>query len=178
MAIGRSAVGHFLSIVWVCFDFRRRSPLWGQPLVFFKTADGPSHTPAISVTYLPAFFGAFLDVSRQGEFKNTSIFTKSPCRTPSPKKSTKTLMSVFPRLFVLFYHFFRAFFSDENSKTLRKTIYKKIAPKSFYKRIDKKPKTGVFSVRGVQKHHTKYQASDLPTDPRGSPICAFLLAPS
>jgi hypothetical protein len=74
-------------------------------------------------------------------------------------------------------------FCDGSSKTLKKTLYKKIVSKSFYKKIDTNPKSifldyanhvfGRFSVRGVQKHHNKYRknksdpgpflASDLPT---------------
>jgi hypothetical protein len=104
-----------------------------------------------------------------------------------PEKIDKSFDVSFPSTFCFVSSFFGRF-SEMKIQKLRKTIYKKIARKSFYKRIDKNPKTGVFSVRGVQKHHTKYQknriwpqsflASDLPTDPRGSPICAFLLAPS
>ena len=66
---------------------------------------------------------------------------------------------------------FRVFLSDVSSKALQKTLYKKIASKSFYKKNEQKnPKPyfsrfffitflGVsrFSVRGVQKHEKKLE---------------------
>jgi hypothetical protein len=86
-------------------------------------------------------FGRF---SARGVQKHhTNTFAKSPCRKLFPKQSTKISMSVFPRFFVL--SRFRVFLSDESSKTLQKAFFGKIALKSFYKKIDQKSKTDLFS---------------------------------
>jgi hypothetical protein len=48
--------------------------------------------------------------------------------------------------FLLFYRVFWVFLSDESSKTLQKTFYKKNVSKNFYKQIGGKPKTDFSSV--------------------------------
>jgi hypothetical protein len=67
-------------------------------------------------------------------------------------------MSIFPR-FVFVLSRFRLFFSDGNSKSLKKTSHRKV----FTKKSTTNPKSiflvllfGRFSVRGVQKHDKKY----------------------
>jgi hypothetical protein len=75
-------------------------------------------------------------------------------------------MSGFPRFFG-----FRVFLSDGSSKTLQKTLYKKSRRKEITKKNDQKSKTdfsrfvhqvfGRYSVRGVQKHHTKYRKKEI-----------------
>jgi hypothetical protein len=135
----------------------------GPPRTFAKSQ---THPPA-DFFFLPFFLGTFLGVSRQGEFKNTTknVFAKSPCRKFSPKKTTKTPMSVFPRLFLVLSRF-RVLRSDGSSKTLQKTVYKKSCRKVFTKKSTKNQKSifwaiffnhvfGRFSVSGVQKHHNK-----------------------
>jgi hypothetical protein len=99
-------------------------------------------------------FGRF---SARGVKKHhTNIFAKSPCRKLFPKKTTKISMSVFPRLFVLFYRSFRRFSAMGVQK------HKKIVSKSLKKNSTKIQNRfvldlfyhvfGRFSVRKVQTH--------------------------
>jgi hypothetical protein len=66
------------------------------------------------------------------------------------------------------------FLSDGSSKIQQKTFHKKNRVEKFYKKFDKNPKPifrffyhvfGRFSVRGVQKHHKKYQTNKSNPDP-------------
>jgi hypothetical protein len=116
---------------------------------------------------LGTFFRAFLGKgSKKKQKHQKNIFTKSLCRKLFPKKSTKTSMSVFPRLFCFIA--FPGVSQRQESKLLQKTFYKKIVSKSFYKTIDKKIPNrfslfflitflvfGRFSVRGVEKRIKK-----------------------
>jgi hypothetical protein len=86
--------------------------------------------------------GAFLSV-RGVQKHHTNIFAESPCRKLFPTKSTKTSMPVFFDFFCL--SRFRVFLSGGSSKTLQKTFYQKIVSNCFYKKIDQKSKTEIFS---------------------------------
>jgi hypothetical protein len=73
-------------------------------------------------------FGFFLGVQKH----HVHIFATSPCRKLSPKKSTKTSMSVFPRLFcfVVFSGVSQRWeFKDTKQIVLKKTPYRKVFTK-------------------------------------------------
>jgi hypothetical protein len=159
----------------------------------------PIHPPS-DFFLLGFFFSAFLGVSRQAEFKtpyniqhtNANVFAKSPCRKRFPEKSTKFLMSVFPRFFV-----FVAFLGVSRRwefKSTTKNVLQKGRVEKFLQTFDQKSKTDLFSiflsrfwrlsVRGVQKlDQNKYQknksdpspflASDPPAErgPTGAAGC-------
>jgi hypothetical protein len=154
-----------------------------------KKIDGPPRVLAMyrSQTYLPAglFFLAFFVTyvfgrfSLRGEFKNTiKMFLQKVHVEKQIHFFWSMSVSVFPRLYFIFITVSGCFSAMGVKKTQQK-----IVSKTFYKKIYNcfNHVFGRFSMRGVQKHHKKYQknksdpgpflASDLPTYPRGSPIC-------
>jgi hypothetical protein len=126
---------------------------WQMPRGCQKKTDAPPRRAFAKSQAHPIFFLKYVfgGVSRQGELKNTTetflLFTKSPCRKPFPKKSTKISMSdvSFPSTFFVFLRF-RVFLSDGSSKTLQKTFYKKIVISFLNQKFDKKVQNRFFSV--------------------------------
>jgi hypothetical protein len=91
------------------------------------------------------FSGTFLGVSRQGEFKNTiKIFFQKSMSKTNQKFRQKFRCQIFLDFF-LFYRVFGYFFAMGVQKHYKKRVTKKIVSKSFYKKIDQKPKTDFLS---------------------------------
>jgi hypothetical protein len=129
--------------------------------------------------------GAFLGVSRQGEFKNTTeIFLQKVHVENKLKNFDKNFDVSFSSTFFVLSRF-RVFFSDGSSKTLQKTFYKKNrAEKFFTKNSTKNPKPtfsrilfyhvfGRFSMRGVQKHDLTLVLFLTPTHPPTTGVPGF-----
>jgi hypothetical protein len=130
--------------------------LYGPPRTFAKSQ---THPPT---SRLFPIFGCF---SARGVQKDHQIiFAKSSCRKLFPKKSPKILMSSFPC-------FFKIAVLGVSQRWKLKKKHKKNCPKNRVEfvlpknRVETFSKTdfsilfirflGVFSVRGVQKHHKK-----------------------
>jgi hypothetical protein len=151
----------------------------------------PTHPP--SELFFPwLFFGAFLGVSRQGEFKNTiKIFLQKVHVENFPQNFDKNFDVSFSSTFFVLSRF-RVFISDGSSKALQKNVLQKDRVEKFLQKSRPKLQNrfflgfvyhvfGRFSVRGVQKHDSlvlfwkinksdpgPFLASDPPTH-HGSP---------
>jgi hypothetical protein len=129
---------------------------------------------------------AFLCVSQQGGFKNTTNHKNFLGKPASRRVESlliftsykKTDSSRFPpSSCFIFYRIFGCF-SAREFKTPPKTFYKIIVPKGFYFLQKNQQKIqnrfvsrfvyhvfGRFSVRGVKKHHKKYQKNKTDSGP-------------
>jgi hypothetical protein len=113
----------------------RQKKIDGPPRAFAKYQ---THPPTTRLFFpLTFFFSAFLGVSRQGEFKNT---TKICLQKVHVEKKLKNFDVSFPSTFFVLSRL-RVFFSDGSSKTQQKTFYKTNRVEKFFtKNSTKNPK--------------------------------------
>jgi hypothetical protein len=110
-----------------------------------KFAKSPTHPPTIRLFFLTFFLVRLWAFLGKGSSKTPrTYFGKTSVSKTFPKISTKISMSVFPRL-PLFYRVFGCFLAMGVQKHYKKRFTKKIASKSFLKKIDHKSKTDFFS---------------------------------
>jgi hypothetical protein len=127
----------------------------------------PTHPPS-DFFFFTFFWGTFLGVSRQAEFKNTTkmclqkVHAENFVQNNRPKFRCQFFLDFF-----LFYRVFGCFEAMGVQRHYKKTFYKKNRVEKFLQKFEKKSKTktdffrffshvfGRFSGRGVQKHDPK-----------------------